>query len=202
MRSELDWIPDAGPDRPTEAAATAGSELVRRLRTQAIVDEPCLENALRVQQQSPGRSLARILIDLGADEERILTVVAELHGTERMRIEVDAVDVRLVERLGSDYCREHLVLPIRRETHRMLVGTADPDAIHLLDEIRARLDARSIRHVLIDAANITAILDDLAGELHEDYDVESILADVEDEDFELLDTQDEDDDTESAPVVR
>ena len=202
MRSELDWIPDAGPDRQTEAAATAGSELVRRLRTQAIVDEPCLENALRVQQQSPGRSLARILIDLGADEERILTVVAELHGTERMRIEVDAVDVRLLERLGIDYCREHLVLPIRRETHRMLVGTADPDAIHLLDEIRARLDARSIRHVLIDAANITGILDDLAGELHEDYDVESILADVEDEDFELLDTQDEDDDTESAPVVR
>ncbi len=205
MRSDIDWIPTTPPTTtsPDEPAAQSGLDLGRVLRQRGLIEEQVLENAIRVQQQSPGRSIARILVDLGVEEDVVMQVVAEQHGIERMRIDADAVDVQLIERLGSDYCRDRLVLPIRREKHRMLVGTADPDAIFLLDEIKARLDARSIRHVLVDAADITRVLDDLAHDLHDDYDVEAILADVEDEDFELLNQKhEEEDDAQSSPVVR
>ena len=188
MRSDIDWIPTTSPSTTNadESAHSGGDDLGRMLRERGLIEEQVLENANRVQQQSPGRSIARILVDLGVEEDLVMQVVAEQHGIERMRIDADGVDVQLVERLGSEYCRDHLVLPIRREKHRMLVGTADPDAIFLLDEIKARLDARSIRHVLVDAADITRVLDDLAHDLHDDYDVESILADVEDEDFDAV----------------
>ncbi|MDG2199645.1 MAG: GspE/PulE family protein [Phycisphaerales bacterium] len=217
MRSELDWIPNSSDAIPatssqersptsdgTGAASPAttgdlGTTLIKR----GLLDSNTLANAQRVLQQSPGRSLSKVLVDLGVDEHAIMQVIAEQHGITRMDIGGDDVDTQLVERLGSEYCREHLVLPIRREKHRMLVGTADPDSIFILDEIKVRLGAHAIRHVLIDAANIVKVLDELAHELHDDYDVESILADVEADDVELHEQKsDSDDDAQSSPVVR
>ena len=217
MRSELDWIPnssDAAPATsrqgrspisdehgatPSGPAGDLGTTLIER----GILDSNTLANAQRVLQQSPGRSLSKVLVDLGVDEHAIMQVVAEQHGITRMDVGGDDVDTQLVERLGSEYCREHLVLPIRREKHRMLVGTADPDSIFILDEIKVRLGAHAIRHVLVDAANIVKVLDELSHELHDDYDVESILADVEADDVELHEQKDDsDDDAQSSPVVR
>jgi len=178
-------------------------ELGRTLVERGVLDGNTLANALRVLEQSPGQTLSRILIDLGVDEHAVMQAVAERHGIDRMVVATEDVDTVLVERLGSEYCREHLVLPVRREKHRMLVGTADPDSIFILDEIKVRLGAGAIRHVMVDAENITKILDDLSHELHEDYDVESILADVEADEVELHEQKEEqDDDTQSSPVVR
>mgnify|MGYP001205535224 CR=1 FL=1 len=215
MRSDLDWLPNPSPDdgAPPEHATAAhadapsdkaaSDDIGTVLIDKGFIDRELLENARRVLLQSPGRPLHRIIVDLGGDPVLVMQTVAELHGLERMLVKVDQVDTKLVERLGSEYCREHLVLPIRAEKHRVLVGTAEPDAIFLLDEIKGRLGAHSIRHVLVDGSNIEKVLDDLSHDLHEDYDVEAILADVEADDIELLEKNDEaDDDTQSSPVVR
>jgi type IV pilus assembly protein PilB len=211
MRSDLDWIPNSDDAQSHDRNGTAGDPTTipnlnfgTPLIEQGLLDPETYANAQRVHQQSPGRSLPMILIDLGVDEEAVMQLIAEQHGISMMTVDPDQIDTTLVERLGSEYCRDNLVLPIRREKHRLLVGTADPDAIFLLDEVKSRLSARSIKHVLVSASNITATIDDLASELHEDFDVEAILADVEADDIELHQQKDDvdDDDAESSPVVR
>ena len=74
-----------------------------------------------------------------------------------------------------------------------------------LDEVKRRLSAQSIRQVLVTGSDIEAVLDSLASELHEDVDVEAILADVEIEDIEIVRQVDSEVDlaeAESSPVVR
>ena len=182
-----------------------GSCLVER----EVITAELLTSAQRVIKQSPGKPLADTLIEMGAFEADIQAIVAEINRLSFERLDLDqedVVDLKLLNRLGADFCRQAFILPLRKEGTRLVVGTASPDDVFLLDDVKRRLKVSSVKHVLLTRADIRAVLDTATDAEAEEYNIDELLSDVEEDDVEVLRASDEDksvdDEADSSPVVR
>jgi type IV pilus assembly protein PilB len=200
------YVPDA-------AHKTEGATLEAILAERGIASAEQLLAASRLLKQSPGRRLVDILKEQGVPERAMQAVVAEL---ARMPFEVlepkspSSFDGHSVAKLGLEYCRSHLVLPLRAESGRMLVATANPADVFLLDEIRRRIGAGPVRHVLAAASDIAAVLQGIsdaeARHQSEEVNLEEILSGVDEEDVSVekedVNERDLEGEAESSPIVR
>ncbi len=196
------WVPDAAP------AGALGGDLASRLIESGVISTEMVTSAQRVMKQSPGRNLGDILVDMGADEPDVLKIVAEHSRLPFERVDANAADAyeaKAVHRLTPKYCQTNRALPLRREGARLVVGTAGPDDVFVLDDIKRLLGVPSIKHVLVPATDIRAVVDSLTDGEAEDYDVEGMLVDIEEDDIEVKSDEVNDadaKDADSSPVVR
>ena len=198
---------------PAVKERRSGAQLEALLLERGVVTPEQMLAARRLQKQSPGRRLCEILKEQGANERAVQQAIAEL---ARMPFEpIDpkapgAFDRDSIAKLGLDHCRANLVLPLRMEGGRMLVATASPADVFLLDDFRRRTGVSAVRHVLAAAGDILAALqtvgDAEARQHAEEVDLEAILANVEEEDVavekdDVLE-RDIEAEAESSPIVR
>jgi type IV pilus assembly protein PilB len=180
-------------------------DLADRLHRLGELDAERFATARRLQKQAPGRRCAELLVGLGLAEAVVQEAAATIAGIPFRRIEGGIPDAELLAKLGSDYCRRHMVLPIGHEGARVVVGTVNPDDVFLLDDVKRRLGATLVRHVLITAGDLQAVLEAAAGD-GEEADISRILADVAEDDVEVQQEEEVSDDierqAESSPVVR
>jgi type IV pilus assembly protein PilB len=183
-------------------------DLGAKLIAKGVVSGEMVANAQRVLKQSPGKHLGEMLIDMGADEADVQQIVAEFARLPFQRIDandVSSFDAKAVLRLGPKFCMNNNVLPLRREGSKLHVGTASPHDVFVLDDVKRQLGVASIKHVLVTAADIKAVIDTLTDGEVEDYDVEGMLVDVDEDDVEVKESELEDadaKDADSSPVVR
>jgi type IV pilus assembly protein PilB len=163
----------------------------------------------RVMKQTPGRRLSEVLIEIGVDEVDVQTVVAQTAHLAFERIDptdASSYDYKHLQRLGLEFCKTNLVMPLRREANRLVVGTANPDDVFLLDDVKRKLGVASIKHVLVTSADIGGVIEELTESETEDYDVDEILSDVDEDDVEVVEESGDEggdvDEAESSPVVR
>ena len=195
-----------------EEAAGGGDDLGELLVSRSVITAEQLTSARSVLKQSPGRQLADIAIEQGADEARVQEIVAELSGVPFERIDLDAgldggFDGQLLQRLGLEFCKARATIPLRTEGSRVVVGSTSADDVFLLDEIKTKLRAQGIKLVLVTASDIKAALEIVGEGEREEMDLSEILADVDDGDVEVQKSEsDEPVDLESAagesPVIR
>ena len=171
--------------------------------------------AEKVMAQTPGKSLAEILIEQGVDEGSVQAAVAEHQGLGFERVDLDkgfdgGFDGKLLQRLGVPYCSEHKVLPLRMEGSRVVIAATRPDAAFDLDEIRQRLGCSTPKLVLTTQHDIKAALE-IAGageqEKHDhEVDLNDILEDVDEMDVEIEKASEQTVDLEQqageSPVIR
>jgi len=201
------YVPDASEDSP---ATTLEGLLAER----GIATAEQLLAAERLRKQAPGRNLVEILKEQGVDERAAQSVVAELARMTFESIDPKApncFDRALVSSLSAEFCRTHHVLPLRREGGRVVVATASPEDVFLLDEVKRRLGVPAVRHVLATAGDIAGALQQ-ANEAAErsksdDFDLESILSGVGDEEDVEIEKEDVNErdieaEAESSPVVK
>ncbi|HVP74153.1 MAG TPA: ATPase, T2SS/T4P/T4SS family [Phycisphaerales bacterium] len=204
---------DASPSHSgtgTPPSGDSADELGALLLARQVVNEEQLASAQRVIKQTPGKALHESLIESGIDEIAVMQGLADVNGLpfERVdHIKTQAHDQKSLHKLGIEFCRQNTVLPIRREGARLVVGSANPEDVFLLDDIKRRLNVQSIKHVIIAAYDVRGVLEMLtASESDQQANVEDILTDVGDDDVELMKEeklQDADlEDAESSPVVR
>lgn len=197
--SEL-WTPEVGPENIGDLATIV---LDRGIATNEQV-----ESARRMEKQSPGRALAALLIDAGADEVGVQMVRAELARLPFERIEEgeSSCDEKALNQLGTEFCRERSVLPLRREGSRIVVGTTAPDDIFLLDDVKRRLGVAVLKHVLVTGSDILAVIEQHGEASAEEINIEDLLSGVEEDEVEVQSKPEESDDFEaeadSSPVVR
>jgi len=189
--------------RPADDATT-GPDLAALLLDQGDVRPDQLDEAKRIVERTPGRRLESVLIELGADEVRVQETAAAVAGMPFQRVDVADVDVEAFGQLGALFCEERSLLPLRSTGGRLIVGTTMAHEAFLLDEVRGRLSAPSVKHVLVTPGDVARIVEQLRERSCTDEDVESILADVEEDDVAVLESGDEDDDSDAdgSPVVR
>ncbi len=186
----------------------ARDDVGHRLVDKGVVTPEELAAAQRVMKQSPGTRIAQVLIDMGVEEVAVQKVVAELARLPFERIDVEregAYDRKALNKLTVDFCRANMVIPLRRQGSRLVVGTVNPDDVFVLDDVKRRLGVVSVKHVLVVADDIRAIVEKLSENDREEISVEDILADVDENDVSVVkEIQDEAsiDDAESSPVVR
>ena len=197
---------------PDDASASASLEDI--LVERGIATSEQILSAQRLQKQAPGRLYIDILRDQGVAERAAQAVIAELARMAFIEIDAkapNAFDHELFQKLGADFCRTSMVLPIRNEGSRPIVATANADDVFLVDEIKRRLGVIGIRTVLAAPGDILGAIQSAheatAHAQSGDLDIDSILAGVEDEEEIELEKEDVNErdieaEAESSPVVK
>ncbi|MCW5774899.1 MAG: Flp pilus assembly complex ATPase component TadA [Phycisphaeraceae bacterium] len=160
------------------------------LIARGVVKRERLTSAEQVIRQSPGRRLADVLIEQGADEAEVQHAIAELAGVPFERIDLNrgldgGFDGRLLQRLGGEFCKQHLVVPLRTDGTRVVIGATRPDDVFLLDEIRSRLGVHAVKLVIVTAFEVRAALEIIGQSDQPEPDLSAILEDVDEADVEV-----------------
>jgi len=191
------------------------AELAQALVGAGAVSAEDMAQAQAIVKQTPGRRLVEVLVERGADEVAVQGCVARQAGLPFERVDLDqgldgGFDGVMLQRLGGDFCREQMVLPLRSEGQRAVVGMARPDDVFLLDELRQRLSVAGIKVVVVTSYDIRAALE-VAGHGEnqgepEDVDLSEILDQVDEQDVQVEKRESQEVDLEQqageSPVIR
>ncbi len=191
---------------PTEAQPGLRADLARVLLERSILSAEQMATVERIRQQAPGKPVIQIISEIGGDEVAVQQVVAELGRLPFERVETEEhCHLVAINKLGAEFCRDRQVLPLRMEGGRIVVGTARADDVFLLDEVKRKLGVPLVKHVLLVSSDILNVIEKLNEADAGEYDVDEILAGVEEDDVEVVREIEQDvdlEDVESAPVVR
>ncbi len=190
---------------PKAAAPSDNVDIAERLLAAGKLSQELATIARTLLKQTPGKRLADILIEQGADEAAVQQLVAEQAGVPFEHVEPSQVDERHFSKLGGEYCRTQGVLPLRDAGTRIVVGVTNPTKLFALDEVSRKL-GKPVKVVLITAADVKAVVDSFSGEVVQDDSVDEIIKDIEESDVELVKAPEEDKDLEAqaaeSPVIR
>ena len=213
---EAPHAPKAGQDvvedfqslwQPTTAPAEKQSVEALLLERGNITEEH-LDQARKVSAQTPGKTLAQILVTMGAvTDGQVLSALAKTLGMAFETPEKSQVDLEAFGLLPLDTIRKSAVLPMRFEgdSKLLVLGMADPANIFLLDEIKRKL-RRELRAVAVSAADIGRIVEQLTS-ANSDIKVDEIIKDMAEDEVQLV-KEDKDEVTDlekignESPVIR
>ncbi|MBL4810144.1 MAG: Flp pilus assembly complex ATPase component TadA [Phycisphaerales bacterium] len=200
------------PDLSGDAADSMDVDLNEQLVESGAVTPEQITAAQQVIKQTPGAVLVELLIEQGADEEKIQEIIAQRAGIPFERIDLEAgfdggFDGKLLQRLTPEFCNAHQVIPLRTSGTRVVIGVVSPDDVFMIDEISSRLHVPSVKLVMITSGDIRSVLDLMGHDSSEDTDISEILADIDEGDVEVSSVQkDEPVDLEAqageSPVIR
>ncbi|MFN0133490.1 MAG: GspE/PulE family protein [Phycisphaerales bacterium] len=185
--------------------------LAERLISQGAATAQQVAAAQQVMKQSPGRRLSELLIEQGADEAAVQQAVADQSGVSFERVDLSkglegGFDGKLMQRLTPEFCKQHLVVPLRMEGSRAVIGATRPDAVFLLDEVRQRLGVQGCKLVLVTSMDVRGALDQMGPDEQEQVDLSEILNEVEEGDVQVEKAHDQAVDLEKesneGPVIR
>ncbi|MDP3711830.1 MAG: ATPase, T2SS/T4P/T4SS family [Mycobacteriales bacterium] len=90
------------------------------------------------EQRRLGRSLGRVLVDLGVlTEGQLVGALATQIGLKFVDLSDYPVDGSAVSRVPDSVCRRHNALPIGYEDGKLVVAMADPANVFAMDDIRS-----------------------------------------------------------------
>ena len=151
------------------------------------------------EQQRLGRSLGRVLVDLGTlTESQLVAALATQIGMQFVDLSDYNVDGSAVSRISDAVCRRHTALPIGYDDGKLLVAMADPANVFALDDIRS-ISGMEVKPVVATKPDVLAAIN----KYHR--------GDAEMDDLTLaLDAKNDDDDdlskvkevVEDAPIVK
>ncbi|MEX0776595.1 MAG: GspE/PulE family protein [Phycisphaeraceae bacterium] len=192
------WVPEA-------SAITATTDLGQVLLDVKAISAAQLTVARSVAEKTPGKSLADIFIEMGIDEATVQAGLARSTGLSFEHVNPQTVEVKQIEKLGREFCRDNAIVPLRTAGSRMILGVANPDNLILLDEVRHKL-GMAIKPVVVCRGQIAAAIESLQEDEQETEQVDEIIANIQDDDVELLQTKEENLDLErmagESPVIR
>jgi type IV pilus assembly protein PilB len=123
------------------------------------------------EQRRTGRSLGRVLVDLGTlAEGELVAALARQIGLPFVDLGEHPVDGAAVATVPEPVCRRHVVLPIGFDGARLVLAMADPANVFALDDVRS-ITGLELRCVVATKADVLAALgrchrpgrDDLSG---------------------------------------
>ncbi len=151
-----------------------------------------LQTAQAICKQSPNKNLVDVLIENGADESAVLQCLAITLRIPFERIRLDlglngGFDGTLLQRLTTDFCRQHQVIPLRIDGTRAVIATPDPRRVFLVDEIKDRLRVPGVKMVMTPAADVRGALEIIGGPKEEEaeIDMSEMLAEVGEQDVQI-----------------
>jgi type IV pilus assembly protein PilB len=198
------------PDHQAQTAL-AGGDLGQHLLGNGAISGQQLTAAKQVMAQTPGKRLAEVLIEQGAEEAKVQEGVAAMAGLPFERIDLakgleGGFDGALLQRIGPDFCRQHTVIPLRTEGSRTVVGCVRPDNIFFIDDLKRRLGVPAVKLVVITAFDLRGALEIIGAGAGQTEDVSNILRDVQESDVVVEKTKESEVDLEKeageSPVIR
>ena len=154
------------------------------------VTEEQLDQARKVQAQTPSKTLTQVLLTMNAcTEGQILSALAETMGIPFETPSKPEVDPEAFALLQPEYIKKQNVLPLRFEGEEkkvLVVGMSDPNNVFLYDEVRRRTK-RDIRFVAVAPADILKVVELMTmGNNESTEKVDEILKDVKEDDVQVV----------------
>jgi type IV pilus assembly protein PilB len=175
--------------QPPPAQARVSVEQLLLERGQITAEQ--LSQAQAMSGQTPGKSIAQILLTMSAaSEAQILAALAETLNLPFESPQASDIDPAAFSLLQPDYIRRRHVLPIRREDNTLVVGMPDPTNVFLLDEVRRRTRC-DVRVVVVTPADINRIAEQITTDAV-NVEVDKIIKDVADDDIQIIETAKDD----------
>ncbi|WP_346925614.1 ATPase, T2SS/T4P/T4SS family [uncultured Arthrobacter sp.] len=116
-----------------------------------------LETAVE-EQRRLGRSLGRVLVDMGMlSEGQLVAALATQIGLKFVDLSDYPVDGSAVSRVPSAVCRRHNALPIGYDEGKLVVAMADPANVFALDDIRS-MTGLEVKSVVSTKADVVAAI--------------------------------------------
>ncbi|MDP9100527.1 MAG: Flp pilus assembly complex ATPase component TadA [Actinomycetota bacterium] len=150
------------------------------------------------EQRRLGRSLGRVLVDLGVlTEGQLVAALATQIGMKFVDLSDYPVDGSAVMKVPDAVCRRHTALPIGYEDGRLVVAMADPANVFAIDDIRS-MTGLEIRPVVATKPDVLAAINRYhRGEA--ELDDLTMAMDVADDDDDLSNVKEI---VEDAPIVK
>ena len=192
---------------PVSAAPAGRHDLAAILLETTDLSEEQLESA-RERQAETGERLSDALVALGAvsSDEVMGALSRQLDLPVRPTIRAEVVDETLVERVPITFCKNHVILPLERDTDGAVrVAVADPHALAPLDDLRMLFDGAEIRLELANQRTILGAINEVydrgpgsSDALAEDAaaDIDHLADELSHEPVDLLDASDD------APIIK
>jgi type IV pilus assembly protein PilB len=117
-----------------QPAASYATKLMCLLTEQGIMDSEQKEIVIRLQEKNQGQSVSTLLIDTGVCEESVQKAVAKLSSLMFVKIDCDNIDLELVKKVGSKWCRDHQIVPVCIDSKKYLAAQTT-DAIFMAEEV-------------------------------------------------------------------
>ena len=179
------------PDENTAQEPRKGFE--EELCAQGHVTTEQLEQARTIHQKTPRKRIGQILLEMGVIQEAdLLSCIAKQYDLPFIRVDREMVDPEAMGTLDHGFIEAHNVLPICMEDGKLTVAMTDPANVFLLDEIQ-RKTGMSVSVKVCPADDIKHILSSMQeSEGKNDFAVDDLIKNIEDDDVEVVDTKEED----------
>ena len=151
------------------------------------------------EQRRLGRSLGRVLVDLGVlTEGQLVAALATQIGLKFVDLSDYPVDGSAVSRVPDMVCRRHNALPIGYEDGRLVVAMADPANVFAVDDIRS-MTGMEVKPVVATKADVIAAIN----RYHRgDAELDDLTMSMEANADELDDLSSVKEIVEDAPIVK
>jgi type IV pilus assembly protein PilB len=127
------------------------------LLEQNLITQEQLDHA-QAEQQTSGKRLGRVLIDLGmVKEQDLVAALASQIGLRFVDLSDAAIDGSAAGLLPEPVARKYRALPIGYEDEKLLVAMADPANLFALDDIRT-ITGMEVQPVVATAADIESAI--------------------------------------------
>jgi type IV pilus assembly protein PilB len=185
-----DLLAEAGVALKTGPPAAPKGDPFEQLVARGLIGAKDLKKARKLQKDNPRESLQSILIRQGAcTEEDYLKVVAEQYGLPFRRLTRADINEQAFGTFTLEYVQKNHVIGIQREPGRIIVGLADPANVFLIEEIR-RVTGLEVEVVVVTAGDIGKVVEEIRSG-GEDFQVDDIIKDIEEDSVEVVDIQTE-----------
>lgn len=178
------------------------------LLEQGKVEREALQQARTVQTTVRGKKIQQILLEMGAvSEEAVQMAVAEVLGLEFYAVDPKHVDRRAFEYLSTEFMKTRGCAGVRLEEGRLTLGMVDPADVFLLDEVKRKVNVKSVHVVVVCQTHINATIEAGAAQNAEGEKFDEIIKDMGEEELEIV-QEEKDDVTDLAkasgesPVIR
>ena len=133
-------------------------QLDQLLLARGLLTDEQLDEARETAQQR-GRSLGRVLIELGyVTEAGLVAILAEQLGLEFIDLSDASLDASAIALVPEATARRHSCIPVRIEDNKLVLAMADPANVVAVDDIRA-LTKRDVRTVVATKVDVQAAID-------------------------------------------
>lgn len=177
------------------------AQLDELLHERGLITDEQLQEA-RLQAEQRGRSVGRVLMELGFVTEGVLvSILAEQLGLEFADLSEVQIDASAVQLLPEPVARRHNCIPLYLDEHgRLVVAMADPANVVAVDDVRAmtKKDVRTVvatkadvhaainRHYRLDSAAETLVEEAAAQKDEDEKSLEAQLASAGSEDAPII----------------
>jgi type IV pilus assembly protein PilB len=151
-------------ERMSPRGDTAEAGAVKRIKDLAdvlleegLITEEQLQRA-QSEQERKGRSLGRVLIELGLVKETdLVAALARQVGLEFVDLSDHSIDPSAASLISDQVARRYRALPIGFEDSRLVVAMSDPSNVFALDDIRT-ITGLEVKPVVATAADIDSAI--------------------------------------------